>query len=402
MKIGLLREGKIPMDHRVPLIPSHASELQSKYPNVRVIAQSSDIRCFTDDEYLGAGIEVRNSIEDCDVLLGVKEVPVEKLIAGKTYFFFSHTIKKQAYNKKLLQEILKKEIMLIDYEVLTDSERNRIVAFGRYAGIVGAYNGILAFGLRYKLFKLRRAHECFDLDDLKTEYTKVKLPNIKILITGGGRVAKGAIEVLLGMGIRKVNPSDFINERFKEPVFSQINPREYNKHKEGKEFKKKEFHQYPERFGSDFLKYRKACDLLIAAAYWDPSAPKLFTREDMLKVDFNIRVIADITCDIDGSIPSTKKATTIDEPFYDYNPEENRIELPFVDEANVSVMSIDNLPAELPRNASEDFGRDIIDKVLPSLIEEDKDKIIERATITSAGNLTPPYQYLQDFVAEQA
>ena len=401
MKIGLLKEGKIPIDHRVPLIPSQASELESRFPGIKVVAQSSNIRCYQDEEYRSAGIEVRDNIDDCDVLLGVKEVPIDELIPDKTYFFFSHTIKKQPYNRKLLQEILKRNITLIDYEVLTNPDKQRLVAFGRYAGIVGAYNGIMAIGLRYNLFQLRRANDCFDLAELREEYSKVRLPRMKVLVTGGGRVAKGAIEVLHGMGIRKIAPSDFINHRFEEPVFAQINPRDYNKHKLGKEFSRVEFHNSPKHFESDFLKYCRACDLLIAAAYWDPRAPKLFTREDMLKDDFNIRVIADITCDIDGSIPSTKKATSIDEPFYDYNPEEDSIEAPFIDEANVSVMSIDNLPAELPRDASVDFGKDLIDKILPSLFSGDNEKIIERATITKKGALTPLYQYLEDYVANK-
>jgi len=396
--IGLLKEGKVPVDRRVALTPSQARDLQANDDKVKIVAQSSPIRCYTDDDYRKEGVEVSDSVEHCDILLGVKEVQIPDLIPDKTFFFFSHTIKKQPYNKKLLQEILRQKIQLVDYEVLTDNNGKRIVAFGRYAGIVGAYNGILAFGIRFNLFHLKRAHECFDLDELQGEFKKVKLPPIKIILTGGGRVAKGAMEVLLGMGIRKVNTWSFLNERFIEPVFCQINPREYNKHKRGKEFDRMDFYKNTENYISDFWKFARRADLLIAAAFWDPRAPRLFTREEILREDFNIKVVADITCDINGSIPSTKKASSIEDPFYDYNPEEDAIEKPFNDEGNISVMAIDNLPCELPRNASIDFGHDLTKHLIPALLNNDEDGIIRRATIAKNGKLTDLFSYLEDYV----
>lgn len=397
-KIGIIKEGKIPIDRRVPFTPYQTREIMDKFEGVTVVSQESDIRCFTDDEYRQNNVEVVDDVSDCDVLMGVKEVPIEKLIANKTYFFFSHTIKEQAYNRKLLQAILEKKIRLIDYETLTNSQGQRIVAFGRYAGIVGAYNGILTYGKRYNLFNLRPAHTCFDLEDLKTEFGLVKLPAIKIAITGGGRVAKGAMEVLNGMGIRKVSPAEYVNERFNEPVYTQLNSRDYNKQKEGNPFSRNEFYQSPENYESDFLKYAYHTDLLIACAYWDPRAPVLFRKEEILDPAFKIRVIADITCDIEGSIPSTKKPSTIDDPIYDYDPTEDEIVAPFMDEGNITVMAVDNLPCELPRNASEDFGRDLIDNVLPHLLGDDKEEVIKRATIADKGKLTEKYSYLQNYV----
>ncbi len=398
-KIGIIKEGKVPIDRRVPFTPGQAEEIARIFKNVEVKVQSSDIRSFSDEEYRDYGVKVTRDVSDCDILVGVKEVPVKNLIENKTYFFFSHTIKEQAYNRDLLRTILKKKIRLIDYEVLTNSNGIRIVAFGRYAGLVGAYNAVLTYGKRYNLFHLRPAHTCFDLEDLKTEYGKVKLPAVKIALTGGGRVAKGAMEVLNGMRIRKVTPAVFLNERFQEPVYTQLNSRDYNQTRDGSEFSRTEFYRNPQNFEGDFLKYARKADLLIAGAYWAPHAPVLFTRQDAVKPDFKIRVIADITCDIEGSIPSTKQPATIDDPIYDYNPTDDKVEPPLSDEGNITVMAVDNLPCELPRNASEDFGRELIDNVLPHLLGDDPQKIIERATITKDGALTNHYKYLRNYVA---
>lgn len=396
-KIGIIKEGKIPIDRRVPLTPQQAKQLKEDF-NVEVLVQSSDIRCFSDDDYRNAGLPVVDSVNECDIILGVKEVPIEKLVPNKTHFFFSHTIKKQDYNRDLLRAILDKKIRLIDWETLTNENGNRIIAFGRWAGIVGAYNGLWTYGKRYNLFDLRRANECFDYEDLKKEFQKINLPNIKIALTGGGRVTKGAMEVLHGAGISHVTPHDFLTERFEEPVFTQLNSRDYNKHKDGGEFHRNEFYSNPEQYEGDFLKYAKVTDLLIACAYWDPAAPVLFNREDILRDDFNIHIIADITCDIEGSIPSTKKPSTIDDPIYDYNPSDDQMEQALTDEGNITVMAVDNLPCELPRDASESFGNELLDNVIPHLLGNDEKDIISGATITREGALTERYSYLQDYV----
>lgn len=397
MKIGLIREGKVPTDKRVPFTPLQAEEIQLRFADIKMLCQESDIRCFDDDEYRAHGIEVKKDVSECDILMGIKEVPVDLLIEGKTYFFFSHTIKKQAYNRKLLQAVLKKKIRLIDYEVLTDRQGNRLVAFGRYAGIVGAYNGLWAYGKRFNLFSLRRAHECFDVNDLKLELRKVKLPPVKIILTGAGRVGKGSMETLDSAGIRKVNPHDFLSRTFQEPVYVQLSSADYHSHKEGRTFNREEFHKHPERYTSHFSDFTKVADILMAGAYWNPKAPVLFTREEMLSPEFRIQVIADITCDIDGSIPSTKRSTTIADPLYDYDASTDSIQPIFTNEKFVTVMAVDNLPCELPRSASEEFGQDLINKVLPVLNNIDEDDIIKRATIAEDGKLTTKYEYLSDY-----
>jgi saccharopine dehydrogenase (NAD+, L-lysine forming) len=402
LKVGIIREGKIPTDRRVPLTPKQAKEVEEKFNDVKVYCQSSLIRCYKDFEYQEEGIEVVSDIHHCDILLGIKEVPVHELIPGKTYMFFSHTIKKQPYNRNLLREIIRNKIHLIDYEVLTNKAGQRLIAFGRYAGIVGAYNGILTYGNRYKLFTLRRARDCYDMEDLKTEYSRAKLPPVKIALTGGGRVASGAMEVLEGMGVTKVSVDDYLKHSFDFPVYAQLRSKDYNKRKGSGEFNSSEFYENPENYESDFLKFSKVTDLLIAAAYWDPNAPNLFQREDVLKEEFKIRVIADITCDIEGSIPCTKIPSTIDDPVYDYSAYEDKVLKPYSGGRNISVMAVDNLPCELPRNASEDFGFEMVNSILPNLLgTHDVDDIIQRATITENGRLNDRYKYLEDYISER-
>jgi len=398
LTIGITREGKIPVDYRTPLTPSQARKIMDTYPWLKVVCQSSELRCYSDNEYSKLGVQIVERLDQCDVIFGVKEVPIGDLIPDKTYFFFSHTIKKQSYNRALLQSILKNNIRLIDYECLTNPDGKRIIAFGRYAGIVGAYNTIWTFGKRYNLFDVRRARDCFDLEDLKKEYDKIKLPTTKIVITGGGRVAKGAMEVLLGLNIRKVSPANFLIERYDGPVFTQLNSRDYHKRRDGGTFNRFEFFNEPQKYEGDFLKYTRVSDILIACAYWDPKSPVLFRRQDILQPSFEITVIGDVTCDIEGSIPSTKKPATIEDPIYDYNPSQDSVEPALSDEANLTVMAVDNLPCELPRDASNDFGSDLINKIFPHLMGNDSEKIIERATIAKDGSLTDEFKYLQAYV----
>ncbi len=403
IKLGLIREGKVPPDKRVPFTPLQTEEIEQRYPHVKVMCEESSFRCFKDQEYEELDIAVGSQVSDCDILMGIKEVPVQNLIANKTYLFFSHTIKKQPYNRKLLQEILKKNIRLIDYEALKDRQGNRLVAFGRYAGIVGAYNGLWTYGKRFKTFELRRAFECFDVNDLKLELRKVKLPSVKIILTGSGRVGRGSMETLDSAGIRKVSPQLFLEMNFDEPVYVQLSSSDYHRRKEGGHFNREEFHKHPERYESFFSDFTKVADILMAGAYWNPKAPVLFTVEDMQKPDFKIKVIADITCDINGSVPSTKKATTIADPLYDFDPQTDSVKPALSSDDYVTVMAIDNLPCELPRSASEEFGRDLIDRVMPMLLcGEDRDGIIERAIITENGKLTPHFEYLQDYVNENS
>lgn len=396
----IISEGKSPMDKRVAFTPRQARDIMKKYPQVKVVCQHSRVRCFKDEEYTAEGISIVTDIFDCDILMGIKEVPVSNLIGGKIYLFFSHTIKAQPYNRKLLQTILKKKIQLVDYEALKDKKENRLVAFGRYAGLVGAYNLFWVYGQRYKSYVLRRAFQCEDFFDLEMEFTKIKLPPVKIILTGTGRVGNGAKEILGCLNIQRVSAQDFLTNQYDHPVYVQLTSADYHIHKEGKEFDRNEFHDQPENYASDFLKYAYVADMLIAGAFWQPTAPQLFSKEDMRNPDFKIKIIADISCDINGSIPATIKSTDINNPVFDYNPLTEKDEPPFSNTKNITVMAVDNLPCELPRSASEDFGRDLFERVLPALLLDDKDNIIERASLTRNGELMPDFEYLKEYVSK--
>jgi len=398
LKIGVLRETKNPPDKRVPVTPSQVVKLTERFQDADIYVQPSDIRCYNDEEYQYLDLNMKEDLNDCDILLGVKEVDPKALIANKTYMFFSHVAKKQPYNRGLLQEVIKKKIRLVDYEYLTDYNNQRIVAFGRWAGIVGAYNGLRARGIRTDNFELKPAHQCKDMDEMYAGLKKIKLEKKKILVTGGGRVAMGAMETLSQLNIREVTPEEFLNQEFNEPVLCRIDPEHYVEHKGGMLFDLQHFFKHPEEYKSTFKRYTKVTDILVACHFWDPKSPNFITKEDYLDPDFKITVVADVSCDVDGPIASTVKASTIAEPFFGYNPETGKAEPPFTSSKNITVMSVDNLPGELPRNASSDFGANLLDKVYPSLFGSDDTGMIERATITKDGKLTERYAYMQDYL----
>ncbi len=400
IKLGILREGKLPRDRRVPFTPEQCKQIHTDYPEVSLVVQPSDWRAFSDDEYVDAGIILQEDLSDCDILMGIKEVPKSDLIAGKTYLFFSHTIKKQSYNRSLLQVLADKSIRMVDYECLVDKHGNRIIGFGRYAGIVGAYNGVMGYGMKYNLFKLKPAHDCHDKKEIFRELDKAHLPNIKVVVTGSGRVANGASETMGAMNMRKVTPYEFLNYTFREPVYVQLHSGDYYSAIDGSPYSGPDFHQHPERYRcifSDPDSFASVTDLLIHCTYWDPNADILFSLDRMKDPSFRISVIADVTCDIGGSIPSTNRATTIDNKFMGYDPISGREVEPFTKEA-ITVMAVDNLPCELPRDASDGFGKHLMERVLPALCGEDNEELIGRATIVKDGKLTARFEYLKDYL----
>lgn len=398
MKIGILRESKIPADWRVPLHPEHCAEIMEQYPGVQIFVQPSDIRCFRNQEYVNQGLVLKEDLSDCDLLMGIKEIAEHLLIPNKRYMFFSHTIKKQPQNKKLLQAILEKKIEMIDYECIKDPQGQRLIAFGRFAGIVGAYNSLLLFGEKFRLFNLKPAYKCFNLEEVKHELQKLKIPKIKIVVTGNGRVGHGICEILDFLRIPKVHPKDFLRSEFRYAVYTQLGSGDYHQRIEGGGYDAAEFHAHPELYHSEFLPFASLADILIAGAFWHPKAPVLFTKDDMKRDDFKIRLIGDVTCDFNGSIPCTIKPSTIYDPAYDYNPFSEGIEPPFGDARNITVMAIENLPGELPRDASTYFGEMLIKNVLPDLLGKSSSNIIENATIARNGMLTDGYRYLEDYV----
>ncbi len=397
MKFGIIRERKNPPDRRVVLSPEACQKVLSKHKNAKIIVEPSTIRAFSDDAYKKAGLTVASKMEECDVLIGVKEVPIENLIPNKKYFFFSHTIKKQPYNRDLLQAILDKNIELYDHEVITNENEQRVVAFGRYAGIVGAYNGFRAYGLKYGTYDLPKAETLADQQELISELKKIKLPNIKVLLTGRGRVGNGSREMLDGMGMRRVNVTEYLEEDFQEPVYCQIDASEYNKRKDGIRGNKADFFANPEQYKSNFFRFAKVTDFYIAGHFYGQGAPYLYTREDAKHPEFKIKVVADISCDIDGPVATTIKPATIADPIYGYDPQ-SESETDFTNPKAIAVMAVDNLPCELPRDASVGFGAAFLKNVIPGFFNDDKNGVLNRARMTQNGKLTERYSYLQDFV----
>ncbi len=398
LNIGLIREGKTPPDSRVPLTPKQCRFLMDNYDNVKILVQSSPVRCIKDEEYLAENIEIVEDISVCDILLGVKEVPIDQLIPSKHYFFFSHTIKEQPYNKKLLQAVLENKICLTDYETLRNPRGNRIIGFGRYAGIVGAHNGVRAYGLKTKTFELNAAHKCLDFEAIKEEYKKTKFPPLKVVNTGNGKVANGALETLEALGFKRVTSEAFISESFDEPVFVHLNYKDMYKHKDTGVYDKNDFYKNPQDYVCDFEAFTKTADVFVNGIYWDNDGPVYFTKEQMKDASFNIKVIADVTCDIapESSVPSTLRASKIGDDVFGYDPHLEK-EVAAFSENCIDMMTVDNLPNELPRDASNDFGGMLIENVIEELMKDQSD-IIDKATIAKDGALTEYYQYLTGYV----
>lgn len=394
---GILKERKNPPDRRVVFSPQGLTRASNQFKEAKFIVESSDIRVFTDREYTEAGFDVKNDVSASDVLLGVKEVPVDALIPDKKYFFFSHTIKKQPYNRELLQAILKKNIELYDHEVIVNESNVRLIGFGRYAGIVGAYNAFRTWGLKYDSFDLPKAETLLNQGELVSELKKIILPSIKIVLTGTGKVGGGAKEILDAMGLKEVSVDDFLTTDFNEPVYVQIDVLDYNKKIDGKKSDKSDFYKNPEGYKSDFMRYAKVADLYIAGHFFGDGAPFIFTRKDAKSSEFNIRVVADISCDIDGPVASTIRSSTIKDPVYGYNVD-TESEDDYKRDNVIAVMAVDNLPCELPRDASEGFGEMFLNQVIPAFFDGDKDGILDRARMTKNGKLTKRYSYLADYV----
>lgn len=398
IKLGVIREGKVPPDFRVPLTPKQCALVKEKFPLVDVIVQSSPIRSFTDEQYRNEGITVQEDMSSCDVLCGVKEVKIADLIPNKKYLFFSHTIKKQPYNRDLLRAVLDKKIQLIDYEVLKNKVGKRLIGFGRFAGIVGCYNGFRAFGLKSGLYELKAANQCHNRIEVDEELKKVVLPqNAKIVLTGFGRVGYGAREIMNLLPIKEVSPEEYLTQTFDEPVFTHLDVEDYFAPKNGSAFEKKHFYANPQEYKSIFAQFAAQSDMYVACHFWSNASPFILTAED-LKANQRLKVIADVSCDIAGPIASTLRPSTIVDPFYGYDPQTGE-EVPYGQENAIMVMAVDNLPCELPKDASEDFGNELIKYIFPAMFIEDPDDIIGRGSETNLqGELTSNFAYLKDYV----
>lgn len=404
MKIGILRETKNPVDNRVALIPSQISRLQKEFPDSEFKVQPSELRAYTDDEYKAAGVRIDENLEDCDLILGIKEASVETLIPDKHYLFFGHIAKKQEYNIPLFKTFINKRITFSDYEYLVDDEGKRLVAFGWYAGLVGLYYTLQGWGERTGLYSLPKPDVYFNVD---TEIEALKnirkyLANIKILVTGNGRVSQGAQYILKAIGAKQLSVGEYLNtvavdtlsycvashEDLVEPINSS------------NESDEKTFRTHPELYKSVFSKFANSTDILLSCHFWDNRAPIYLSRTELSDPQLRIKMIGDVTCDIMGSIHSTVRSSTHDAPFYDYNPISASEEKAFSNANNISVMAVDTCPNAMPRITSEYFGEKLIDLVLRELLQNNSDssKVLNRATILSKGKLTPYFKYLDEYV----
>lgn len=395
--IAIIREGKTPPDLRTPLTPQQCVELMKKFSDVKVIVQQSPFRCYSDAQYSALGIEVKEDVSEADILVGVKEVPIENLIPNKTYLFFSHTIKKQSHNRKLLRAILHNNIRLVDYETLVWDAGNRIIGFGRFAGIVGAHYAFMMLGKKTGTYQLKAAHECADMEALYKQYEGLQLPPMRIVLCGDGRVAHGVIEFMRKLKIHHVTSEEFLEHTYDHPIYVQLRSEDYYERKDKREWDKADFYKHPEDYRSSFAPFYKHADVMINAVFWREGIEPFFTHEEMKRDDFLIKVISDVSCDIPGPLPCTLKVTTIEEPYFGYNVLLEK-EVPAFSKGCIDIQSVGNLPCELPIDASKEFGEQLIRHVLPNLINEDKGDIIKNATITENGKLTDKYAYLSDYV----
>jgi saccharopine dehydrogenase (NAD+, L-lysine forming) len=394
-RLGLIKEGKIPADNRVALTPAQCKWMNSNSDSVRVVAQSSSTRCFSDREYQMAGVEVKEDVSDCDILFGIKEVPIADLIPSKTYLFFSHTRKKQQKNQALLKAILDKKIRLIDYECLEHEDGQRIIGFGFFAGVVGAHNGMMAYGNRSGSFTLDRVYKQRSFRELIHTYFGLRLPRIKIVVTGSGRVAHGILEIMNLMGIHEVEPDDFLKKQFTYPVYTQLKGSDLYEDKITGSYWREDFHLHPENYRCKFLPYASVADILMNGVFWDKNMPRLFGRESVQDSTFKIQTIADISDDVDGSVPINLGDQTIEDPVYGVDRKSFQKTEPYL-QTSIDVMAVGNLPNELPRDASRYFGEQLIKYVLEDLLTGSSE-IIEKATITKDGRLTGYFEYLGDY-----
>jgi alanine dehydrogenase len=401
IRIGLIREEKIPTDNRVALTPAQCKWIMRNSREVVIHAQSSPSRCFTDKEYSAAGVEVKDDISDCDILLGIKEVPYDKLVSNKTYLFFSHTKKLQPQNRKMLHAILRQGITLVDYECLEHDDGTRIIGFGFFAGIVGAHNGIMAYGNRTGLFKLDRVHKVRSFRELIHTYFGLKLPNIKVAITGSGRVAHGVLEIMNLMGLHEVEPDEFLAREFNYPVYVQLKGADLYAHRETMSYSRDHFHHHPSEYTSRFKPYTTQADILMNGVYWDKQIPRLFEKDEVRDPAFRITTIADITDDANGSVPINLGDQSIQDPIYGVNRYTLEKTAPYLPDS-IDIMAIGNLPNELPRDASRYFGEQLIKFVLPQLLGMGEgDEVIQRATIVKMGKLTDQFSYMKEYACSE-
>lgn len=400
ISLGLIREYKQPPDRRVAFTPQQCHQIKTSFLDSNVVVESSPDRIFNDDSFKKEGIEITNDLSNCDILFGIKEVPVDKLIEDKTYLFFSHIIKKQAHNREMLKAIVKKNIRLIDYECLVWPNESRVLGFGRYAGLVGTYETFKVLGIKNNLFTIKPAYECADYAEMLTVLKLIegilKSGKHKIVVTGSGRVSSGVEELLTTLTIKKVSPDDFLNSDSNETVYTLLDSHDLYERKDGEPWNHEHFFHNHSEYQSKFKPYTKVADILINGVFWDSAMPRHFEKGDTKSKDFSIQTIGDISCDVEGSVPITLHDTHSDSPALGWDAA-NQCECEPYTETGIDIMAISNLPSELPANASEGFGAELIKTVLHELLNPESE-MIKNATICEGGRLTTRFNYLQEYI----
>lgn len=398
MKIGLIKETKIPVDNRVAVTPRQVAELNKRFPQHKIVVQSSNIRAFSDEDYRLAGVDVVGDVSDCDILFGIKEVQIEELIPNKHYFFFGHLAKMQEYNRPLLKALVKKNITFSDYEYLVDDNNVRVCAFGWWAGIVGVYYTLRGYGLKYELYELPQPDRKFSLTQLIETLKSVALPKMKMLVTGAGRVSQGAQYVLEKIGAERIDESAFLSDGMISTLtYCVADVDQLVKRKDGTPFCWQDFTKNAIAYESDFFKFAQYTDVLLCAHFWGNGAPVYLDVNELKNEKLRIRMIGDVTCDIMGSIKSTVRSSTHEDPYYDYNPITGKEEKAFAAEKNITVMAVDTCPNALAMDTSEYFGEMLMKYVLEPLLLGEESAVIKRSTILQEGKLTPHFAYLKDF-----
>lgn len=401
VKIGILKETKCPIDNRVALTPEQIISLQTKFPNSSFYVQKSDIRAYSDESYSSKGIPVVDDLDHCDVLFGIKEADINSLLPNKHYVFFGHVAKEQPYNQPLMRKMVELDITFSDYEYFVDDKGQRLCAFGWWAGVVGTYNTIRAYGIKSARFDLPKPDVNFTLDKLIENVRRVShMCDCNIVLTGAGRVSQGAQHVLREMNANLFSPASFLKlNKNKGLNYTVLDVGDLVEHVERPDyFDFSDFIANGSNYKSIFSKYSYVADILISCHFWSPDHPVYLDNLLLQDPKMKIKIIGDVTCDIKGSIMSTLRASTHDEPYYDFDTSTFEERAPFSNADNITVMAVDTCPNALAIDTSAYFGETLSEHVLPLILTGNlSHPIISRATILSAGKLTDKYAYLKSY-----
>ncbi len=433
-QVAIRHEDKSVWERRVPLTPQHVKALVEQ--GVEVLVQRSPTRVFKDGDYAEVGAKLVDSVDGCPLVIGVKEIPLEQLREGVSYLYFSHVIKGQDYNMDKLQAQLDRGCSLLDYEKITDDKGRRLVFFGRYAGLAGAIDTLWSLGQRLQtqgidtpLVEVKRAHAYADLDEAKAHISALgqrmaeqgvaqKLQPLVFGVTGYGNVSQGAQEILRCLPIDEISPQELLDDKlpgdparrmymcvFKEQ--DMVRPVD-----DSAQFELQDYFQHPEKYRGQFDRFHRKLSVMINCIYWDTPYPRLISREQVKKLyaepEPRLQVIGDISCDIEGSVEVTLKATPVEDPSFVYLVDEERAEMGVQGKGPV-IMSVDNLPCELPADASQAFG-DALLPFIPGLVDADLSRPfdetglpdpLKRALIVQKGALTESFRYLQKYLNEK-